>query len=80
MSGDGAAASKKDDEEEQADQDLERVQLTATGIEPVENGAADVTHGAECCGRVTANATGLARSACAPHLRVRSTHAPPGGG
>jgi hypothetical protein len=44
--GDGAAASKKDDEEEQADQDLERVQLTATGIEPVENGAADVAHAA----------------------------------
>jgi hypothetical protein len=44
VSGDGAAASKEDEQEEQADEDLERVQLTATGIEPVENGAADVTH------------------------------------
>ena len=42
--GDGAAASKEGEQEGQEDEELERVQLTATGIEPVENGAADVTH------------------------------------
>jgi hypothetical protein len=43
---DGAAASKQDDEEERQteEEDLEGVQRTATGIEPVENGAGDVTH------------------------------------
>jgi hypothetical protein len=45
VSGDGAAASKED-ERGQTEEDLEGVQLTATGIEPVENGAADVTHAA----------------------------------
>jgi hypothetical protein len=41
---DGSAASKDEQEDEQAQQDLERVQLTATGVEPVENGAGHVAH------------------------------------
>lgn len=45
VSGDGAAASKDDEQGQTEEEDLEGVQLTATGIEPVENGAADVTHG-----------------------------------
>jgi hypothetical protein len=42
---DGSAASKDEQEDEQAQQDLQRVQLTATGVEPVENGAGHVAHG-----------------------------------
>jgi predicted GNAT superfamily acetyltransferase len=46
MSGwDGAAASKDEQEEEAQEEGLERVQLTATGVGRVENGAADVAHG-----------------------------------
>jgi hypothetical protein len=41
---DGSAASKDEQEDEQAEEDLERVQLTATGVEPVENGAGHVAH------------------------------------
>lgn len=44
MGWDGAAASKDDEQNEQAQQDLERVQVTATGVEPVENGAGHVAH------------------------------------
>jgi hypothetical protein len=43
---DGAAASKDEQDEEAQQEGLERVQLTATGIGRVGNGAADVAHSA----------------------------------
>ncbi len=41
---DGAAASKDEQDEEAQQEGLQRVQLTATGIGRVGNGAADVAH------------------------------------
>jgi hypothetical protein len=41
---DGSAASKDEQEDEAQEEGLERVQLTATGVCRVENGAADVAH------------------------------------
>jgi hypothetical protein len=65
---DGAAASKEDDEEQdQGDEHLERVQLPATGIHPVENGAADVTHRSRWYQVHAARSNRSARGACAPH-------------
>jgi hypothetical protein len=41
---DGAAASKDEQEDEAQEEGLQRVQLTATGVGRVENGAAHVAH------------------------------------